>query len=403
MAVTLELGPNGTYLFDTPSKTARKNLPLGLKDIEGGIGPGKSIHHIYGLSFGWNGAYFMSCRTANGPTIRRYNLPPALEVWLIDSTTNTCRRDIPTLGVELGPNGSFYARDKNSYRWHNLPEGLEDAIQQRITPAGWSARPDFVVLGAEGAYIYSNDCGGHSYALGNYPRLAELIKTVTSMNVMPQSGFSLLHAELDPAAASALEGISPTFPRTIPQSPPAQQLTPQASPPIIGQHSPPIMQQASSPMISQTSLPIRTQASPPMMTTPPARKPVSPPAVQSSRPAPHQRQSSNLGRFLSDTSSKVLANVINTDIRNAQAGHAGGGHAGGSHAGGGQSSGGDVYIVDNGGGGYGSGGDVYVVNDGGGDSGDVTLDVTLDSSGTSFWSPIQDSTSDPIQSGYDSC
>ena len=120
------------------------------------------------------------------------NLPPQLESWLIDPITHSCKRDIPTLAVELGPNGSFYARDKDSYRWHNLPDALEEAIQQRLCPAGWKAQTDFVVLGAGGAFIYSNDAGGHCHALGNYPKLQEHIVQLQRANVGGLTGFALV-------------------------------------------------------------------------------------------------------------------------------------------------------------------------------------------------------------------
>lgn len=72
-----------------------------------------------------------------------------------------CRRDIPSLSVELGPNNSFFARDRDSYRWHNLPDALEEAIQQRLSPMGWRATPEVILLGADGAFVYANHCGGH--------------------------------------------------------------------------------------------------------------------------------------------------------------------------------------------------------------------------------------------------
>ena len=123
----------------------------------------------------------------------RHNLPPQLEAWLIDPITHTCKRDIATLSVELGPNGSFFARDKDSYRWHNLPDALEDAIQSRLCTNGWLAKPDSVALGLDGAFIYTNDRGGHSFALGNYPRLQEFILGLQRTNVGGgPTGFALL-------------------------------------------------------------------------------------------------------------------------------------------------------------------------------------------------------------------
>lgn len=132
-----------------------------------------------------------------------HNIPPQLQSWLVDPNTHTCKRDVPTLAVELGPNGSFYARDKDSYRWHNLPDALEEAIQQRLCPAGWTARPDLVVLGADGAFIYSNDGGGHCYALGNYPKLQEHIVGLQRANVGGLTGFALVHVS-DSSTVSVL-------------------------------------------------------------------------------------------------------------------------------------------------------------------------------------------------------
>jgi len=181
-----------------------------LKDLEAGVGLGRFFQTIYSLNFGCNGAYILAARTVHGAIIREYsiawtgfyklrspdigrnNLPPQLEAWLIDPVTHTCKRDIATLAVEFGPNGSFYARDKDSYRWHNLPDALEEAIQQRLCPAGWTARPDFVILGADGAFIYSNDRGGASHALGSYPKLQELVLGLQRANVGGLTGFGLI-------------------------------------------------------------------------------------------------------------------------------------------------------------------------------------------------------------------
>ncbi len=181
-----------------------------MKDLEAGVGLGRFFQTIYSLNFGCNGAYILAARTVHGAIIREYsiawtgfyklrspdigrnNLPPQLEAWLIDPVTHTCKRDIATLAVEFGPNGSFYARDKDSYRWHNLPDALEEAIQQRLCPAGWTARPDFVILGADGAFIYSNDRGGASHALGSYPKLQELVLGLQRANVGGLTGFGLI-------------------------------------------------------------------------------------------------------------------------------------------------------------------------------------------------------------------
>ncbi|CAD6593183.1 MAG: hypothetical protein ASARMPRED_007101 [Alectoria sarmentosa] len=311
MAVILELGPGETFLFDTPGGTTTINLPEGLKDLEEGVGQGRPIQAIYSLNFGWTGAYILAARTVNGPVIRTQNLPPQLDSWLIDPITHTCKRDIASLTVELGPNGSFYARDKDSYRWHNLPDALEEAIQQQLCPAGWTAKPDFVVLGADGAFIYSNDRGGHRHALGNYPKLQELIFDLQRANVGGLTGLALvqwvsmsiyrpghfivLHnsghhiAELPSDSYQALNSMAGSLPvrNTTPQQPQKRAV------------SSPIMQQKPSPPIVQQAYPLlTTQTSPSAMIHPtmPIRKPVSPPMasppMQPPRPQPNHLVSS---------------------------------------------------------------------------------------------------------------
>ena len=54
------------------------------------------------------------------------------------------------------------------------------------------ARPDYVVLGLDGAFIYSNDRGGCSHALGNYPKLQEFVLGVQRSNMGGLTGFALV-------------------------------------------------------------------------------------------------------------------------------------------------------------------------------------------------------------------
>ncbi|KAL6718008.1 hypothetical protein ACLMJK_004093 [Lecanora helva] len=288
MSVIFELGPGETFLFDTPGGTTTNHLPEGLKDLEAGVGQGRPIQAIYSLKFGCNGAYLLAARNAHGAIIRRNNLPPQLESWLIDPVNKTCKRDVVTLSVAFGPNGSFYARDKDGYRWHNLPDALEEAIQQRLGPAGWMARPDFVVLGADGAFIYSNDRGGCSHALGNYPKLQEVILNLQRSNVGGLTGFSLIQwvsmslyhpghfillqnsgqhsVELSPSATQALNGMASTFPA---RNPVPQQPQPQ-------------------PQQRSVSQPARSPSQTPMNhATLPIRKPVGSAAAQPRPQAPH--------------------------------------------------------------------------------------------------------------------
>ncbi|CAD6593664.1 MAG: hypothetical protein ASARMPREDX12_007422 [Alectoria sarmentosa] len=309
MTVILELGPGETFLFDTPGGTTTINLPEGLKDLEEGVGQGRPIQAIYSLNFGWNGAYILAARTVNGPVIRTQNLPPQLDFWLIDPITHTCKRDIASLTVELGPNGSFYARDKDSYRWHNLPDALEEAIQQHLCPAGWTAKPDFVVLGADGAFIYSNDrrpqtCAGKLSETAGAHSLVQWV----SMSIYRPGHFIVLHnsghhiAELPSDSFQALNSMAGSLPvrNTTPQQ---SQKRAVSSPIMQQQPSPPMVQQAYPPLTTPTSpsamihpaMPIRKPVSPPMA-SPPMQPPrpqpnhlVSSPIPQAhpARPAPH--------------------------------------------------------------------------------------------------------------------
>jgi hypothetical protein len=95
-------------------------------------------------------------------------LPPELTTW-IESWTDGAKqpdRDFASLQISLGPNKSFFAFDKNSRRYHNLPTRFEVILQASpsdILPAGWA--PSYVTLGPMGSYILRNTRGGRSSTL----------------------------------------------------------------------------------------------------------------------------------------------------------------------------------------------------------------------------------------------
>lgn len=83
-------------------------------------------------------------------------------------------RDLPTLSISLGPYNSYYAWDRTSASWSNLPASLEKGILARLESqdawktlwkAGGAEAPCFVSLGADGAYFMRTMCGGGCWDL----------------------------------------------------------------------------------------------------------------------------------------------------------------------------------------------------------------------------------------------
>lgn len=102
-----------------------------------------------------------------------YNLPDPLTEYLYHSHPQVIR-DLSTLSVSLGPFSSYYAHDKTSASWSNLPPPLEKAILSRlISQDAWKTvwkdsgreAPCFVSLGADGSFFMRTVCGGGSWDL----------------------------------------------------------------------------------------------------------------------------------------------------------------------------------------------------------------------------------------------
>ena len=102
-----------------------------------------------------------------------YNLPNPLITYLYNSNPHVVR-DLSTLSVTLGPYDSYYAYDKNSASWSNLPPTLEKAVlnrldfqdeQRTVWKDGGRQAPSFVSLGADGSYFMKTVAGGGSWDL----------------------------------------------------------------------------------------------------------------------------------------------------------------------------------------------------------------------------------------------
>lgn len=107
-----------------------------------------------------------------------YSLPNPLVTYLYASHPHVIR-DLQTLSITLGPYDSFYAHDKTSAQWANLPPLLEKAVLNRLeSQDAWKTvwkengqeAPSFVSLGADGTYFMRTVCGGGSWDLKITPK-----------------------------------------------------------------------------------------------------------------------------------------------------------------------------------------------------------------------------------------
>lgn len=123
---------------------------------------------------GGNGTYFVSYRDHDGQMLaKHYNLPNALTSYLYHDHPSIIR-DLSTLSITLGPYESYYAWDKTSASWSNLPPKLEKSILNRLESQDawktvWKANgaeaPSFVSLGADEAYWMRTVSGGGCWDL----------------------------------------------------------------------------------------------------------------------------------------------------------------------------------------------------------------------------------------------
>lgn len=132
------------------------------------------VRDVIELALGPNSSYFISYRDHDGQILcKHYNLPNPLTEYLYASQPHVIR-DLTTLSITLGPYDSYYAWDKITASWSNLPPSLEKGILARLEHQDvWTTRwkaagaeaPSFVSLGADGAYFMRTICGGGSWDL----------------------------------------------------------------------------------------------------------------------------------------------------------------------------------------------------------------------------------------------
>lgn len=149
----------------------RRNLP---PDVEALFTKTPPIKDVIEFALGDNGAYFISFRDDDGQTYcRHYNLPNPLTEYLYHSHPQVIR-DLATLSICIGPYDSYYAHDKSSASWSNLPPALEKAVLSRLESQdpwkcvwkqGGQEAPSFVSLGSDGSFFMRTVSGGGSWDL----------------------------------------------------------------------------------------------------------------------------------------------------------------------------------------------------------------------------------------------
>lgn len=166
ISTTFVLGANEAYFFNTPTHWAHHHLPA---DIETLFTKTPPIRDVIEFSLRTNGAYFISYRDHDAQLYcKHHNLPNPLVEYLYASHPGVVR-DLSTLSVVLGPYDSYYAWDRTSASWSNVPAGLEKALLNRLESQDawrttWKAdgyeAPCFVSLGNDGSYFMRTVSGG---------------------------------------------------------------------------------------------------------------------------------------------------------------------------------------------------------------------------------------------------
>jgi len=112
----------------------------------------------------------------------RHGLPAGLDKWLVPVEGEGVARDIATLQVSLGPNGTYFAYDKDGQIWDNLPVELNSELQKARDSSGVflpGRLPVSVSFGPDGSFVYIDQNGGASWAMNlehQAPSLWEFLK-----------------------------------------------------------------------------------------------------------------------------------------------------------------------------------------------------------------------------------
>lgn len=176
-------GANDSYFFNSPHKWSMCGLPDRIISLFNTEPKAKEIHEI---ALGPNGSYAIIFSDQTGIKVRHSGLPPPVEKWLLNHSGRAINaaRDLATMQITLGPNGSYFSFDKNGCIWGGLPPGLQSAIDERRDSNGCfkpGAYPYLVSLGAEGTYAMFTIGGSGSWNFGGKQQLDQYLKGLSSL------------------------------------------------------------------------------------------------------------------------------------------------------------------------------------------------------------------------------
>ena len=176
-------GEKDSYFFNSPHKWSMCGLPDRINSLFNTEPKATEIHEI---ALGPNGAYAIIFSDQTGIKVRHSNLPLPVEQWLLNHSGRSINagRDLASMQITLGPNGSYFAFDKNGCLWGGLPPGLQAAIDERRDSNGCfkpGAYPYLVSLGAEGTFTLFTVGGGGTWNLAGKQQLDQYLQGLSSL------------------------------------------------------------------------------------------------------------------------------------------------------------------------------------------------------------------------------
>ncbi|KAH8698051.1 hypothetical protein GQ44DRAFT_718522 [Phaeosphaeriaceae sp. PMI808] len=168
-------GEDGAYLLECPSRRVYNNLPGDITFLY----RESIVASTYCLALGPNNGYVLSYKADNGKTrIASQNIPQPLKAWLYaKDASDKHLRDFKKLSVTLGSDGkAYYATDRTSFVWNDLPPALGAGIETLKNSNGqFEDAPRVVSLGFGGDYFVLTQKNGCQWSLTNYPEFASII------------------------------------------------------------------------------------------------------------------------------------------------------------------------------------------------------------------------------------